>query len=204
MNATPDPQIQPREPVGLHTHAMDNLRFIRETMERSTSFTAVPGWGTAAMGLIALAGTAVATLMPSPATWLIAWIAAACCAIAVGSYTLIRKSQMVNESLFDGAGRRFVLGMLPPVTAGMVLTIVFFRMGLFSIMPPVWLLIYGTGVVTGGAYSVRIVPVMGLCFMSLGIVAFALPAAWADALMAVGFGGIHIVAGIIIARRYGG
>jgi len=183
---------------------MDNLRFIRETMERSTSFTAVPGWGTAAMGLIALAGTAVATLMPSPATWLIAWIAAACCAIAVGSYTLIRKSQMVNESLFDGAGRRFVLGMLPPVTAGMVLTIVFFRMGLFSIMPPVWLLIYGTGVVTGGAYSVRIVPVMGLCFMSLGIVAFALPAAWADALMAVGFGGIHIVAGIIIARRYGG
>jgi hypothetical protein len=204
MNATRKPFVPANEPVGLHHHAMDNLQFIRETMERSTSFTAVPGWGTAAMGFIALAGTGIASAMSSPGTWLAAWIAVACCAIGVGTFTLVRKAQLVNESLFAGAGRRFVLGMFPPVAAGMVLTGVFFRLDLFSIMPPSWLLLYGAGVVTGGAYSVRIVPVMGLCFMALGIAAFLLPATWADACMALGFGGIHIIAGIIIARRYGG
>ena len=204
MNATREPRIPANEPVGLHTHAMDNLRFIRETMERSTAFTAVPGWGTAGMGLIAFAGAVTASLMPSPTAWLVTWVAAAVSAIGLGTLTLIRKAQMVNESLFDGAGRRFVLGMLPPVAAGMVLTAVFFQLNLFAIMPPAWLLLYGAGVVTGGAYSVRIVPVMGLCFMSLGIAAFILPATWADGLMALGFGGFHILFGIIIARRYGG
>ncbi len=204
MNATRQTRISTGEPVRLHSHAMDNLRFIRETMERSTSFTAVPGWGTAGMGAIACAGAVTASLMASEPAWLTVWIVAACCAVALGTASLVRKARLVNESLFQGAGRRFVLGMLPPVVAGMVLTAVFFRLNLFSIMPATWLLLYGAGVVTGGAYSVRIVPVMGLCFMILGIVAFGIGTAWANAVMAIGFGGFHILFGTIIARRHGG
>lgn len=204
MNATRDPRVPANEPIRLHAHAMENLRFIRETMERSTSFTAVPGWGAASMGLLALAGAATAAWAPSETAWLVIWIAAASLAIVIGTVALVRKARLINESLFDGAGRRFALGMLPPVIAGMVLTVVFYPLGLFELMPPMWLLLYGAGVVTGGAYSVRIVPVMGLCFMCLGVAAFGFPTGWANAVMAAGFGGFHILFGIIIARRHGG
>jgi len=143
MNATRDPRVPANEPIRLHAHAMENLRFIRETMERSTSFTAVPGWGTASMGLLALAGAALASLAPSESPWLLVWVGAASLAIVTGSVALVRKARLINESLFDGAGRRFALGMLPPVIAGMVLTVVFYPLGLFELMPPMWLLLYG-------------------------------------------------------------
>jgi len=68
----------------------------------------------------------------------------------------------------------------------------------------VWLLCYGCAVVTGGALSVPVVPVMGLCFILTGLAALGTPAAWRDAMLAAGFGGLHIVFGLIIARRYGG
>jgi hypothetical protein len=106
--------------------------------------------------------------------------------------------------VFSYSGRRFVLSYVPPLLVGVLLTAVLVRAGLYRALPGTWLLLYGTGVVTGGAYSVRVVPLMGLCFMALGGVALFAPAAWGNLLMAVGFGGLHIVFGIIIARRYGG
>jgi hypothetical protein len=183
---------------------MDNLRFIRETMERSTSFTAVPGWGTVAMGVVAFVGTAAARMMPTPEYWLLTWMATACAALACGLGAMLTKAPQVNESVLGSPGRRFALGLTPTLIAGVVLTLIFYIQGNYSLMPGMWLLLYGAGVITAGAYSVRIVPVMGACFMALGIVAFLSPLAWGDWYMAAGFGGLQIIFGAIIARKHGG
>ena len=191
-------------PPALHVHAMDDLRFIRQTMEAAGSFTAVPGWGTVAMGASALIAALVAALQPTPGAWLATWMIEAAAALVIAAATMSRKARGIGLSLFSGPGRRFVLSFAPPLFAGAILTIVLAAGGRTAVLPGAWLLLYGTGVVTGGAFSVRIVPVMGLCFMLAGSVALFLPAAWGNLAMAASFGLIHVVFGVLIARRHGG
>jgi hypothetical protein len=183
---------------------MDDLRFIRQTMEAAGSFTAVPGWGTVAMGGSALIAALVAALQPTPGAWLATWMIEAAAALVIAAATMSRKARGIGLSLFSGPGRRFVLSFAPPLFAGAILTIVLAASGRAAVLPGTWLLLYGTGVVTGGAFSVRIVPVMGLCFMLAGSIALFLPAAWGNLAMAAGFGLIHLVFGVLIARRHGG
>jgi hypothetical protein len=199
----PTPPDLPGAPT-LHARAMDNLSFIRSTMERATAFTAVPGWGGVAMGITALAATVLAYHSPTENEWLAVWLAASVLALAIGGWAMTVKARRAGTSVFSYSGRRFVLSYVPPLAVGALLTVVLVRAGLYSTLPGTWLLLYGTGVVTGGAYSVRVVPIMGLCFMALGAIALLAPPVWGDWLMAAGFGGLHIVFGLIIARRYGG
>lgn len=188
----------------LREHALENLRYIRETMERSASFTAVPGWGGAAMGLTALAAAVVASRQATPAAWLETWLVEAAVAISIGAWTVARKARAAKVPIFSGSGRKFALSLCPPLAAGALLTVALFRAGLVSVLPGLWLLMYGAGVVTGGAFSVRIVPVMGLGLMAVGMAALVAPAAWGNALLGAGFGLFQIICGVIIARRYGG
>lgn len=196
-------QPEPESPA-LHARAMDNLSFIRQTMERATSFTAVPGWGGVAMGITALLAAAFADRHQGTPIWLATWLATAVVALAIGGGAMTAKARRAGTSVFCYSGRRFVLSYIPPFLVGILLTIVLVRAGLESALPGTWLLLYGTGVVTGGAYSVRAVPLMGLCFMALGAVALFAPPGWGDGLMALGFGGLHIGFGLVIARRHGG
>jgi hypothetical protein len=201
------PKSAPRHSAGapaLHARAMDNLSFIRSTMERATAFTAVPGWGGVAMGVTALAAAAIARGVPSRGEWLTVWLAASALALTIGGWSMAAKARKAGTSVFSYSGRRFVLSYLPPLVVGALLTIVLARAGLYSALPGTWLLLYGTGVVTGGAFSVRVVPIMGFCFMALGALALLAPSIWGDWLMALGFGGLHVIFGLIIARRYGG
>jgi hypothetical protein len=192
------------EPPALHDRAIDNLRFIRETMERASSFTAVPGWGGVLMGVSALAASFIASQQTHRNLWLTTWVVEALLALIIGGWAMDRKARRAETPLLTGPGRKFALSYSPPILVGVLLSLVFLRGGLVSALPGMWLLLYGTGVVTGGAFSVKIVPVMGICFMSLGAVALFAPAAWGNYLMAAGFGGLHIIFGLIIARRHGG
>ena len=191
------------ESPALHARAMDNLSFIRDTMERATAFTAVPGWGGVVMGVVALAAAALARGRP-PGAWLVTWLGAAVVALTVGCWAMTRKARRAGTAVFSYSGRRFVLSYVPPLAVGGLLTAALVHQGDFRTLPGTWLLLYGTGVVTGGAHSVRVVPLMGICFIALGAVALFAPAGWGDPLMAAGFGGLHVVFGSIIARRYGG
>jgi hypothetical protein len=100
--------------------------------------------------------------------------------------------------------RKFAHGFIPPVVAGIVLTALLYFNSLFQYLPCAWLTLYGTAVVTGGAYSVKAVPTMGWIFIALGAAAVFVPVNYGDALMGLGFGVVHVVFGFIIARRYGG
>ena len=194
----------PDEPPALHARAMDNLRFIRETMERASSFTAVPGWGGVLMGVTALGAAVVAAQQTSAKGWLTTWLVEAFLALLIGGWAMDRKARRAETPLLSGPGRKFALSFSPPMIVGALLTVALYRAGLTSAIPGMWLLLYGTAVVTGGAFSVKVVPVMGLCFMAMGAFTLFSPATWRDVLMAAGFGLLHIIFGIYIARRHGG
>jgi len=192
------------EPVELHAHAMDNLRYIRRTLERAGSFTAVPGIGGMLMGSTALAAAWMASGRSRTGAWLAVWLADAVLALLVGVAAAAVKSRRVKMPLLSGPGRKFVAGFAPPMVAGALITAVLFRAGLAAPLPGIWLLLYGASVVSGGWASVRVVPLMGACFMAAGAAALLSPAEWGNVVLAAGFGGLHIVFGAVIAVKYGG
>ncbi|PYQ42636.1 MAG: hypothetical protein DMG99_08470 [Acidobacteria bacterium] len=182
----------------------EDLRFIRDTMERASAFTAVSGWGQVISGATALAAAAVAAQQSSAFGWLRVWLAEGIVAVVIGLLACTWKANRRGLPLFSGPARKVALGLAPPLVAGAFLTFVLFRAGLQAALPAAWLLLYGAGIMTGGAYSVSIVPVMGLCFMLVGSLAVLGPAAWGNWFLAAGFGGLHIIFGFLIARRHGG
>jgi hypothetical protein len=193
-----------KQPIPIDARAADHLRYIRETMESAAEFTAVPGWGGVAMGLTALAAALVAARQTTPGGWVTVWLAEAFVAVAIAAPAAATKAKRANSSLFSGPGRKFLLSFVPPIVVGGLLTLAFFHLNAAFTLPGVWLLLYGTAIVTGGAFSVRAVPIMGLCLMAIGAGALFAPASWGNILMATGFGLVQIGFGLWIAMRYGG
>lgn len=195
---------EPGTPINLGDRAIDNLQFIRETMERSTHFTAVPGYGGALMGVTAVAAAYIAHQQAFMRDWLIVWLTEAALAFAIGMLAMWQKSKIAGTPLVSVPAKKFALGFLPPIVCGVVLTLGFWRYENYELMAPMWMLLYGAAVATGGAISVKIVPVMGWMFIAAGAVALILPASYGNILMGVSFGALHVIFGLIIARRYGG
>jgi hypothetical protein len=188
----------------LHERAMDNLHFIRSTMERATALTAVSGWGIAACGAIGLVAAWAAHRQPTASAWLASWLAAVPAALAVSAVAARWKARRTGQPAIPTPTRKLVLHVMPPMLAGALLTFALARGDAVALLPGVWLLLYGAAVIAGGAFSVRPVPMMGGVFLALGTIAVLGPAAWGDALLATGFGGVHLAFGPYIARRHGG
>ena len=195
----PDP-----EPIALHDRAMENLRFIRETMERSQSFTAVSGGAGVVMGALALAAAWLARVQPTTERWMAIWLVTAALSFLVAVAGMALKSRAAGIPLRSGPGRKFVFGFAPPIVIGGFLTVALYLHGQPQLLPGTWLLLYGTAVVTGGAHSVRIVPLMGIGFILVGACALFAPISWGDTFMAAGFGVLHVAFGMLVATRHGG
>jgi hypothetical protein len=195
---------RPSSASGLTPNLAEDLRYIRDTMERSAAFTAVSGWGQVLLGGTAIAAAWLAARQVSPYAWLRVWLAEGLLAAAIGLLACTWKANRRGLPLFSGPARKVALGLAPPLFAGALLTLLLFRSGMESALPALWLLLYGAGIMTGGAFSVSIVPVMGVCFMLLGGLAVLGPVTWGNWFLAAGFGGLHMVFGLLIARRHGG
>jgi hypothetical protein len=193
-----------RQPIPIDARAADHLRYIRETMELAGEFTGVPGWGGVAMGLTAIAAAYLASHQGTHERWLSVWLGEALVAVAIAAPAAATKARRASGAFFSGPGRKFLLSFSPPVVVGGLLTFALAHAGLYGLLPGMWLLLYGTAIVTAGAFSVRVVPVMGLCLMALGAAALFAPAAWGNWFMAAGFGAVHVAFGLWIAFRYGG
>ena len=195
------PETRPTKP---EPQAEDQLRFIRDVMERTGTFTAVPGWGAVGMGICALIASYVASEVNTRDAWLVTWMVVAVTASTLGTVALIFKSKKANTPLLSGIGRKFLASFLPPLFVGAVLTIALWHAGQWMLLPGTWMLMYGVSVMAGGAYSVRIVPVMGAIFIALGTLSLFIPKSWDNALMALSFGVLHIIFGLLIAKHHGG
>ncbi len=192
------------EPVNIGDRAIDNLKYIRETMERSAIFTSVPGYGGIFMGATAVAAAAIAHFQSGIRAWLTVWLIEAFLAVGIGFFAMWQKSKITNTSLFSAPARKFAMSFLPPLLCAVFITFGLWQLGHFEVMIPIWIMLYGAAVVCGGANSVRVVPIAGWCFIALGAVAFLLPAGFGNLMMGASFGILHIVFGAIVAWKYGG
>ena len=197
------PTAPDRTPPTLHARALADLRFIRQTMENVAPFTTLSGVGLVAIGLTAVAAGALAGGVPGPA-WLGVWIAEAALALGVGVVSTLLKTRAARLPLLAGPVRKFAVALAAPLLVGAVLTASLARAGLHAALPGTWLMLYGTGLLAGGAFSIRLVPVMGACFLGLGAATALGSPAFGPAALAVGFGGLHVVFGVLVARGHGG
>ncbi|MBM3907201.1 MAG: hypothetical protein FJ363_03870 [Gemmatimonadetes bacterium] len=193
-----------RPPAALADHAADQLAFIRETMTRAGRFTAVSGAGVMATGVVGSAAALLAARMTTPEAWLVVWLVAAVVAIAVTLVFITRKAARSGQSLSAGPARTFALAFAPPLAAGALLTAALALGGAWQYLPGMWLVCYGAAVVSGGAFSVRAVPVMGTVLVALGAITLFAPVGAHPWLLGAGFGGVHLLFGYIIARYHGG
>lgn len=190
--------------VAVQGKAASDLAYIRDTMDRSSRFTAVSGWGGVATAVVAFAAAPLAHGQASAGGWLAVWTAAALVGFVVGAAAIVLKARGSGQPLARGAGRRFALGLGPPVFVGGLLTVALHSAGATDLLPATWLLVFGAGLVTAGAWSVPAVPAMGLAFLAAGAAAVLAGPEWGDHFMAAGFGGINLAGGAYVVRKYGG
>ena len=190
--------------VSIERRAADDLRFIRSAMERGSTFTAVPGAGGVAMGTVGVVAAIIASTQPVGGRWLATWLAAAVMGFAIGAWSIARKAAGAGLPLTGAVGRQFAIGLSAPLVAGAALTLALAQEGHWTLLPPMWLLLYGAAVVTGSVVSIPVVLALGLCLMAAGLLALVSPPQLGDVWLGAGFGLLQIVFGVHIWRKHGG
>jgi hypothetical protein len=203
MSATPN---RPRraEPTPIDVGAVENLRYIRSTIEAAHTFTTVPGKGCVAMGITALVAVAIESIEAVAPYWLGVWIAAAIVACCSALWFMEQKARAQGLSLRRAVAKRFFMTLAPAFIAGAILTAALVGSVDRELITGTWLLLYGTGLAACGLFAIPAVFTAGLAFMGLGTATLWLPPGSSHIVLALGFGGIHLALGATITRHHGG
>src|SRR5688572_10484965 len=100
------------EPAPIHEHAFDNLRYIREAMERASAFTSIPGWGGVLVGVSGVITAVIAHSRPASKEWLWTWLIDAFVAALIGGAAMALKAKKANVSFTGAPARRFFVSYL--------------------------------------------------------------------------------------------
>ncbi|HVY64974.1 MAG TPA: hypothetical protein VHH11_09160 [Gammaproteobacteria bacterium] len=191
-------------PTPIDSGAVENLQYIRRTIEAAHTFTTVPGKGCIAMGVTALAAVAAESYPPLAVHWLAIWVGAAAVACALALWFMEKKAHAQGLSLRRSVAKRFFMTLAPAFLTGAILTAALVGRVDRELITATWLLLYGTGLTTCGLFAVPAVFTAGVAFMALGAATLWLPPGSAHVVLALGFGGIHLALGAAILRHHGG
>ena len=193
-----------REPTPIDSGAVENLRYIRSTIDAVHTFTTVPGKGCIAMGLTALVAVGVESIPQLAQHWLAVWVGAAIVACGSALWFMEQKARAQGLSLRRAVARRFFMTMAPAFLAGAILTAALAGQVDRELITGMWLLLYGAGLAACGLFAIPAVFTAGIAFMALGTATLWLPPGSAAIVLALGFGGIHVALGVTIMRHHGG
>jgi hypothetical protein len=186
--------------VSLDMHAIATLRYIRASMEAASN-VAIPGSAGIVMGSVGFIAAGLSLVPQLQPYWLTIWLAAAPFAAVAGGILLSSSTSLAAFIGTGTPGRKLALGLLPCLFAGAVLTAVLWSAERTGTIPGTWLLLYGCALISASVSTLAIVAWMGICFAGLGITALLAPPVLQVPLLGLGFGGLHILFGTLIARR---
>src|ERR1044071_5770078 len=173
------------DPVPIHQHALNNLRYIREAMERASAFTSIPGWGGVGVGITPTIAAVVAQRFIARREWIYIWLGEAVLAAILAGVTMAIKARRANVSFTGGPARRFFMSYFAPIVAAAVLTILLARIGARSAMPATWLLLYGASFIGGPArrfFMSYFAPIVAAAVLTILLARIgarsAMPATW--------------------------
>jgi hypothetical protein len=195
--------LRSEAPAAIESRALGTLAYIRASIESSSSMD-VPGMAGIVMGIIGLLAAGAASLPHWAPHWLAIWLAAAAIAFLLGGALVARQIARRGRTRYLGPARKFLLCLCPSLFAGAILTVVFEIGGIGSVIPGMWLLLYGCAVLSASTVTTpdiaRLIVIMGAMFVALGSLTFALPAAAHTLMLGLGFGALHVTFGILIGR----
>jgi hypothetical protein len=192
--------VPPANPIGLDAHADATLRYIRASMEAASAVT-VPGSAGVTIGMVGILAAVAGSTPALRQEWLLVWLTAALLAAGAGGLIMARQAARQGFTLFGAPLRKLLLCLAPALFGGAILTWVHLAAGNLHAIPGTWLLLYGCALVSASAPTARIVAVLGALFILLGLLAFAAPDRFLNPLLGIGFGGLHLLFGVLIGRQ---
>jgi hypothetical protein len=194
--------------------AYENLRMIREVMERSTKHSTLSGFSGIITGLWAIIGVSTTRWLLLPelghepyATLLTGlgatWVAVLALSVATDFVATKSRAVRVGKVVFSQLGAHMAGAAAPGFAAGLALTLYFVGRGQIDAVWPYWMLCYGMAICAVGQFSVRPVSYLGWAFVLAGAATLFVPHALGIWMIALSFGGFHIAYGLYtgITRR---
>jgi len=198
--ALSDPKSNGRNTVALDSHALGTLQYIRASID-AAGLLAVPGSAGIAMGAVGVLAALLVALKVVAVPWLEIWLIAGLVAVAAGTALMVYQVGSRGTALYRGPLRKFLMCLCPPLLVGAVLTWQLWLHGQSTLIPGVWLLMYGCAVMAASTLTRRALAVMGALLAVLGVIALQVPVIDQNAVLGVGFGGLHLLFGILIGGK---
>ena len=192
--------MQSANAVRIDSHAVATLRYIRASMDAAAS-VAVPGSAGIAMGSIGVLATILSSTPGLRDYWIGVWLMAAALGGGVGFALMTRPASLRGLSLYGTPLRKFALGLFPALLGGAVMTAVHWVNGNAHAIPGTWLLFYGCALISASVSATRMIALMGASFVAVGLVALLAPDRLQMLLLGAGFGGLHVLFGVLIGRK---